>query len=1250
MSQQARDLTLTEQAARLGLPRSAGRSRQVLERFIELMTLNRGRAIRFRNRELPPPQNASRYSGEYEFSLTASAMLVRILSVDTLNFIQTELEETFNRMQALVTLAQNLSPNDRLRVIVTDGNFTASTPMRPLHTLTARQVFEQIAAVINSAQNFNLRKTKVTYQYVRSPAGGGTTYYRKAMNFDMFVKKKRCCIEIKAYRNDCFFQCLAIGLATPEDYRKLTKSKRKQVFREESALTLRDPERNPVGTPVALADLPFYERRHNITIHVIHFQGLVTWYKSSFVSDRLLVLLYNENDDGEGHFVFVNPQKVGALYNKCRYCFKCMAAFTQQFHSCQTLCWGCKLPNCGGAGLSSSRFPQKCERCCLKFFDQACFVHHAKTCGKLQSRQYCESCNIVYALSKKPHRCDVHGCSNCGAEDIPNDEDHECYHQTLDELAAPSEKYIFYDYEACLDEEGHHTVGGVVAMTFADDTPLLFEDHDRFIDWLFTDHEEYTAIAHNGGRYDLHFIKQKMIERNIKSNEVKVGNNIFYMYVPAFQLRFVDSRRFTQVSLRNFPATFGLAGESKDFFPYRFMTPERKHYKGPMPGLEWFDFHTQSPEECAEGIQWWSEHKDDQIDLYKMCMDYCINDVKILRLGCIKFREIFMSITNDEMDPLQYITIASVCKRIYQRFYMPEQTIGVLNKNPSYYHEKCWLSTLQLSHPQSRMIDTVRVSGVDEPSNTVYRFLSCVDAGCFNCFSKFTQHPATQRYMKVLHDNTVAEHRLLQRLGFRVVLMPFCEWQQILAYDRALETHLKSLNIVDPQLVMRDAFFGGRTEPIKMYRKIRPGEKIRYYDYTSLYPSVQSGYLRGLTTDTYNELRQLEYPIGHPIYFDAPDRPLTEYFGFIKCTLTPPEDLYLPLLPEKKHGKLMFDNTPKTGTWTTIEVNKAVELGYRIDHIYQIAHFERRSSDLFRDYVNTFLKIKQQAAGWTKLGCSTDEEKEAYCRDYLENQGIELDPELVSSNKGLYFIAKICLNSLWGKFGQRDSFKTTQDTFKEEDFQKLVMDDTLEILSVVFHNPRARTVVYQTRNEYLSKPFDTNIAIAAYTTAHARLRLYEALEILQDKVLYMDTDSVIFVDDGTAPLVLGPYLGDLTDELDDAGDYIEEFVSTGPKCYAYRTHFGHHELKVKGFTLNVQAREHISMEIMKTMVLDDRELTALTFPRQFDISSGHSIQTKLWGEGEGKEFRLTFDKRKISEISEDLCELNTQPIKRARLE
>jgi hypothetical protein len=82
-----------------------------------------------------------------------------------------------------------------------------------------------------------------------------------------------------------------------------------------------------------------------------------------------------------------------------------------------------------------------------------------------------------------------------------------------------------------------------------------------------------------------------------------------------------------------------------------------------------------------------------------------------------------------------------------------------------------------------------------------------------------------------------------------------------------------------------------------------------------------------------------------------------------------------------------------------------------------------------------------------------------------------------------------------------------------------------------------------------------NFAVAVEMTTQARLKLYEYLRTLGESVLYCDTNSVICIHkvDETQNVKTSDYLGDLTEELKEsgAGSYIEEFLSDGPKSYAF---------------------------------------------------------------------------------------------------
>ena len=81
------------------------------------------------------------------------------------------------------------------------------------------------------------------------------------------------------------------------------------------------------------------------------------------------------------------------------------------------------------------------------------------------------------------------------------------------------------------------------------------------------------------------------------------------------------------------------------------------------------------------------------------------------------------------------------------------------------------------------------------------------------------------------------------------------------------------------------------------------------------------------------------------------------------------------------------------------------------------------------------------------------------------------------------------------------------------------------------------------------------MAVAAYVTTKARLKLYEYLSEMGASVLYGCNDPVVFLQkDNNPPKVkTGDYLRDLTNELEEygSGSFIQEFVSGGPKNCAF---------------------------------------------------------------------------------------------------
>lgn len=96
------------------------------------------------------------------------------------------------------------------------------------------------------------------------------------------------------------------------------------------------------------------------------------------------------------------------------------------------------------------------------------------------------------------------------------------------------------------------------------------------------------------------------------------------------------------------------------------------------------------------------------------------------------------------------------------------------------------------------------------------------------------------------------------------------------------------------------------------------------------------------------------------------------------------------------------------------------------------------------------------------------------------------------------------------------------------------------------------------------------------TTCWARLKLYDVLDILNTRVYYYDTDSVIYVSrHGCYDPPFGDFQCELTNEL-DGNQYITEFLASGPKAYSFKTNKGQEIFKIRGFPLHYKNNKLIN--------------------------------------------------------------------------
>ena len=205
--------------------------------------------------------------------------------------------------------------------------------------------------------------------------------------------------------------------------------------------------------------------------------------------------------------------------------------------------------------------------------------------------------------------------------------------------------------------------------------------------------------------------------------------------------------------------------------------------------------------------------------------------------------------------------------------------------------------------------------------------------------------------------------------------------------------------------------------------------------------------------------------------------------------------------------------------------------------------------------------MKQEASGYPS-NVVTEEEKQNYIKEYYETEGILLDPTQIKYNAGLRNVMKLMLNSFWGRFALRSNNSKVKMITSISEWVDLMTNDQYVIEEEDFTNDGQVIVYYKLKEEFDNGLSNVSVVIAAFVTCYARLKLLSEIEQLDVRILYFDTDSMIFIHkEGEYNPKLGDYLGELTDEISEKdGNFITEFVSAGPKNYAYTLDTGKNKL------------------------------------------------------------------------------------------
>nr|CAD2201993.1 unnamed protein product [Meloidogyne enterolobii] len=555
--------------------------------------------------------------------------------------------------------------------------------------------------------------------------------------------------------------------------------------------------------------------------------------------------------------------------------------------------------------------------------------------------------------------------------------------------------------------------------------------------------------------------------------------------------------------------------------------------------------------------------------LREQLIQYCVNDVAILRESVLRFRQLIGENTKN-LDPfLTVSTAAGLALTTMRRCFLPENWLvhspegGYLRGRRASAESQRYIRFFELQHPESagqiqhaqwalgeaHVEDCgYRLDGLWQRSPPLrplaIEYMGCYYHGCPKCFPVRDQRLAAGRTAEELFERT--QQRLWElehQHGYQLHVVWGHEIKEKLSNNTQLRRKWLKLTVFGQWIPERTALEEEGQNPSNFITCVlkmrRSSTSIFLYPYVMKARSFPIGHPNVLTRDT------LLLPPNNPLPWTTPKHNI--YKGLLLVRVQPPNFMngnLPPVLPYRTHdGRLTFPLCAKCAD------------------------------------------NRQQRP------CTHGERERSWLTGYTH---VELNYALERGYKVVDIYEKLLANSLWGKLAQRVCGTEVRYAKTPAEFHQLLEDPTIDMLDFDHVSEHLDRCVVRKKPEFAKAPNTNCLPVAAFVTSYARLHLYEYIEQVNQiggVLLYCDTDSIIYVGKRNGQRVSeGEYLGQMKREVPSRR--ILEFIAGGPKNYGYRhvdasTGLDERaELKIRSFPLSYATHQLLNFNTMKQLVLN----------------------------------------------------------------
>lgn len=358
---------------------------------------------------------------------------------------------------------------------------------------------------------------------------------------------------------------------------------------------------------------------------------------------------------------------------------------------------------------------------------------------------------------------------------------------------------------------------------------------------------------------------------------------------------------------------------------------------------------------------------------------------------------------------------------------------------------------------------------------------------------------------------------------------------------------------------IRQSYTGGSVDLYIPHNKIgnfiesNEYETIYQYDANALYPSVMT-----------NDLMPPPIGRGKPIAFQGDIRKIEpDAYGFFFCKISSPKYLEHPILQRSIKTLDGKRTIAGLGTWEgwfcSTELDNALKFGYQFE-ILKGYQFE--TANIFSKFLNRLYNLRLQ---------------------YPKGDAMNL-------------IAKLLMNSLYGKFGMHDEITRMEIHPNVSQQDKEWISELFDIYntSIIDHYDlgdfiifirNSITDIYYNEKDDIFHGTEVNVAIASTVTSEARVFMSFLKNNPEFKLYYSETDSG-FINKPLPVHLIGSALGQFKLE-----NVISKAVFLAPKVYALITEDGKEIIKIKGLTKELTSNLHF--QDLEALLIEDssREFT-----------------------------------------------------------